>query len=765
VFQSLEDHHLEVVSFFRENGFHGLIAHDSEYALCNIPSYYSSHALKLSWNGKNLTTNQFLMQEVAKQLGLKMINFPIFAALLGNHILPDEDLAAFHWSLLGPDHPLASLKVRAHQLVLPPCDVVIKAVSEYVATIKDASNLDVVGKEIFRHSQSRTEDKIERFKKAVEYYSVATKQRPPQMNPSPFVVAGYPPNQFGIPHLPHNQMGGMPVGKPMFSHQMPPKLPYQHHPFPPGPNSGFVFPPHPMGDLSHFHDENLLKGGPFSGWSMPYDTTASKFPNHLTLKPSPSSGHDSSPSSSSDEDQNSAASNHVTEARQHKTNWEESSGEKMTQNWGHQSGSGESQQNMGQNESQIPSLLSMATRNHMDITTPPLPPVAPEVLRVAEHRHRRGLMYPYIYHVLTKGEIKLPVCIEDECNTDLPPATILFRPARQYVYGVLFSLAETQRRLERLAMRRRLPVDVPPVIIKEWSAYKGKSPQTPELVSALTFREWTCPNLKKLWLGKAVEDKNRRMRAFLACMKSDTPSMLNPANVPTHLLLMCCVLRYMMQWPGGRILLRHELDAFLAQAVSAQLYEPDQLQELKIEKLDTRGVQLAALFMSGVDTALFANDACGQPVPWEHCCPWIYFDGKLFQSKLNRGGREKAPLIDLCDGQAEQAAKVEKMRQSILEGINLNRQPPPPLLPPPPFMPPMMPPFYPVPLYPRAMGSMPPPPPGRNRGFSGVHPIPPQGGKLEIAGMVVGQWAGSKPSRGRGAFGMQVVSVGGPGKG
>ncbi|KAK2083241.1 hypothetical protein P7K49_038477 [Saguinus oedipus] len=56
-----------------------------------------------------------------------------------------------------------------------------------------------------------------------------------------------------------------------------------------------------------------------------------------------------------------------------------------------------------------------------------------------------------------------------------------------------------------------------------WSAYKGKSPQTPELVSALTFREWTCPNLKKLWLGKAVEDKNRRMRAFLACMKSDTP--------------------------------------------------------------------------------------------------------------------------------------------------------------------------------------------------------------------------------------------------
>lgn len=81
------------------------------------------------------------------------------------------------------------------------------------------------------------------------------------------------------------------------------------------------------------------------------------------------------------------------------------------------------------------------------------------------------------------------------------------------------------------------------VLVKEWAAYKGKSPHTPELVEALPFREWTCPNLKKLWLGKAVEDKNRRMRAFLACMRSDTPAMLNPANVPTPLLVLCCVLR------------------------------------------------------------------------------------------------------------------------------------------------------------------------------------------------------------------------------
>ncbi|MEQ2217927.1 hypothetical protein XENOCAPTIV_026314 [Xenoophorus captivus] len=277
----------------------------------------------------------------------------------------------------------------------------------------------------------------------------------------------------------------------------------------------------------------------------------------------------------------------------------------------------------------------------MDITTPPLPQVSAEVLRVAEHRHRRGLMYPQIYHILTKGEMKMPVCIEDECNSEVPPASLLFRAARQYAYGVLFSLAETHRRLERLALRKRTPLEVPPVIVKEWSSGKAKSALTPELVPAMCFREWTCPNLRRLWLGRASEDRSRRTRAFLACLRSDCPALLNPAQVPQHLLLMCCVLRYMMQWPGGRILQRHELDAFLAQAVSSQLYEPDQLQELK----------LASLFMAGIDTALFINDVCGQPLPWEHCCPWGFFDGKLFQSKLARAARDRAALLDMCEGQ------------------------------------------------------------------------------------------------------------------
>lgn len=191
VVQSIEDHHLEVIALCRES-FHGLVAYDSDYALVNMPCYFSAHALKLSRNGKSLTTSQYLMHLVAKRLHLNPNRFVIFASLLGNHILPDEDLAAFHWSLLGPEHPLASLKVRAHQLVLPPCDVVIKAVAEYVRNVPDTSDLDAIAKDIFTHSQSCTADKVLRFRRAVAYYTEASK-------PTQFPSQPVGPKQPGAP--------------------------------------------------------------------------------------------------------------------------------------------------------------------------------------------------------------------------------------------------------------------------------------------------------------------------------------------------------------------------------------------------------------------------------------------------------------------------------------------------------------------------------------------------------------------------------------
>uniref|UniRef100_A0A8C5A0E0 Family with sequence similarity 120 member A n=1 Tax=Gadus morhua TaxID=8049 RepID=A0A8C5A0E0_GADMO len=757
VVQTIEDHHLEVITLCREGGFHGLVAYDSDYALVNMPCYFSAHALKLSRNGKSLTTSQYLMHLVAKKLHLHPDRFVVFASLLGNHILPDEDLAAFHWSLLGPEHPLASLKVRAHQLVLPPCDVVIKAVAEYVRNIPDPSDLDAIAKDIFTHSQSCTDDKVLRFRRAVEYYARASRptRTPPPfgtciINPVhlplflPLPLVHLPPPPRSSPPLPPpapRSSPPLPPPPPRSSPPLPPPAPRSSPPLPPPPpRSSPPLPPPPPRSSPPLPPPPPRSSPPSSPPSF-----ISPLPPPLPLRSSPPSPSFISPLPLPSSPRSQAAPPSPAPSPSPAP----------------PSGGGS---RLGSAGAPIPSLLSMATRSHMDVTLPPLPAVAPEVLRVAEHRHRKGLMYPYIYHLLTTGEIKMGVSLEDEGNQELPSAVQLFRPLRQYVYGVLFSLAEAVKKAERTAMRRAYS----PVMVKEWAAYKGKPPHAPELVEALSWREWTCPGLRQLWLGKAAEDKNRRMRAFLACLRSDTPAMLNPAHVPAHLLVLCCVLRFMLHWPGVRILRRYELDAFLAQALSPQLYQPEQQQDLKIERLDPRGVQLGALFMTGVDMALFANDACGQPIPWENSCPWMYFDGKLFQSKLIRAAREKAQLIDLCDGQAELAGKVEKMRQSILEGLSFSRPPHHMAFPPPPPLPPPPHPHF-MPFFPPAGAFYPDPPkmvpPGRARVVSGLQAVASSGGKLEIAGTVVGQWAGSHRGRGRRGFPIQVVSVGGAPRG
>lgn len=68
----------------------------------------------------------------------------------------------------------------------------------------------------------------------------------------------------------------------------------------------------------------------------------------------------------------------------------------------------------------------------------------------------------------------------------------------------------------------------------------------------------------------------------------------------------------------------------------------------QVPLITPRGVMLAALFMQGVEHALIANDACGAPISWLMCCPWLFFDGKIFHRKLLKANSAKN-LLDLCD--------------------------------------------------------------------------------------------------------------------
>lgn len=285
-----------------------------------------------------------------------------------------------------------------------------------------------------------------------------------------------------------------------------------------------------------------------------------------------------------------------------------------------------------------------------------------EVTRTALQRHQRGIMDPRIYSLLARKEILLPQVLEDEQYREIPSVHIFYRPARQMIYAILFNLFH-----QKYMHSKSGDTQSPEVIINEWIWSPKNEYKTPDKVPAVQMN-WAVPTVQRLWFGMAFEDKQRRMKAFLTVMRSDSPLMLNRNYVPQHLLVLACVLRYIIANPDRNIINRLELDAFLATAFSPYLMNVEYTQEMVLPSVHLRGVYLATLFMQGVETAQLANDACGVPVPWSMTNPWLFFDGKIFHLKL-RMSQFATSLRDLCDDQLEVMVKIERFRAAVLEDI------------------------------------------------------------------------------------------------
>ncbi|XP_049703294.2 constitutive coactivator of PPAR-gamma-like protein 1 homolog isoform X5 [Helicoverpa armigera] len=355
------------------------------------------------------------------------------------------------------------------------------------------------------------------------------------------------------------------------------------------------------------------------------------------------------------------------------------------------------------------------------------PPAPAEVLRTCAERHARGLMHPHMLSILTHRQVTLPVLMEDDNHREIPSIHHFFRPVRQNVYAILYNMHHhrfmAQKAKEEGSTSSSSTIERPCTVqISEWIYSRVNPGKSPEIVPGVVL-DWPVPTVQRLWFGTAQDDKCRRMRAFLSCMRSDTPLMLNTSYVPQHLLILATVLRFIMT-SQIQILRRQELDAFLATAFSNDLMNALHLQEMtvsvkSVSGINSRGVQLGALVMAGAEAALLANDACGAPVPWLVAAPWLYFDGKLLQRNLHRANHCKH-LAQLCDNHLDTVVKVERMRKAILEGLEVEFAMPP------------------LPLVAGVVGG---PLGGWARGRG-------RGARLEIAGVVVGQWGGgSYPTR------------------
>lgn len=276
-------------------------------------------------------------------------------------------------------------------------------------------------------------------------------------------------------------------------------------------------------------------------------------------------------------------------------------------------------------------------------------------------RHQRGLMMPWIHQILTHREVKFEAVMEDVTKENTPSAVDLYREVRQNVYGLLLDAKSKEG--EGKAESKRCED-----VVNEWYVTRGNAGERPDPVPA-TPLDWQVPTLERLWFGSDVEDGQRRLRAFLSCMKADEANILDSEKVPRQYLLLCTVLRYMLEYSKGKtsFLSKAELEAFLATAVCPVMKNVRLTKEMRLRKVYTRGLSLGALFMQGVEMASFANDACGSPIPWQLTCPWEFFDGKIFHLKLIKASTGR-PLLEVCDGEVQQLVEVERMRDAILAG-------------------------------------------------------------------------------------------------
>ena len=249
-----------------------------------------------------------------------------------------------------------------------------------------------------------------------------------------------------------------------------------------------------------------------------------------------------------------------------------------------------------------------------------------EVRRTTANRHRQGQMSPYVNQILNYGEIKLPTLLEGDNFSQFPPAHEVFRPLRQNVYAILFNLHHarfTKKNIENTAKKEanelikkakqqneregdKLKAKAEKLlkqdfsanyIVHEWHPYNGY--ESPCAVAPQEL-QWAVPTVQRLWFGSTVDDKQKRLHAFMSILRCDTAadSLLLHSNVPQPMLIMACVLRYIITANlANPIIRKPELDAFLVTAYSPELRNDAFLDELSLDSVTTRGVRLGVLFM------------------------------------------------------------------------------------------------------------------------------------------------------------------------
>ena len=593
VLNSMDDHRHEVMSFCWENGYHGVMSDDGEYALFNPPRYFSAHDIKLSLQQHDVTTTEYLIDDVCKNLDLNPNRFCLLATLLGNHIIPVSDLAEFH-TRLAPEMKQTEVKIKVG------FDRVIRAVINYIRALPSIDDYETLGRDIFGDAK---DPRISKVKQSIKYYLYGSKEGYVKQRPSQS-VGKKKKGKSGVIGAAKRPVGGTirsATEEEEDEIRRKQRLAERQARQSKNENTAHLVERIAL-DLDQMDLNEAVEMAANAAVSKNQNDDSTIFENgsdengggYKQIPPDEHEGDDIT----SDEDSIGRGGNKRC-LENHSEDREETIEEK------------ESNRNVNEHEnlSVVQALASgvevaaseggkypgnAAAKKHAQTICIPEPPT--EIKRTAMERHRQGQMSPLILQLLTRGEIKLPVLMEDYYNNmhqidgkcvnpsadEIPPVHEVYQPLRQRVYAILYNvhhahfnrkqteelINSNKRKIEELKkkalqedvsqedketlksktdslMKQTEGIRVAPHVkfrVREWLPYNNyENPYVQECIEL----KWPVPTVQRLWFGSTAEDKQKRLHAFLSCMKcDDNKSLLNQANVPQPMLMLACVLRY-----------------------------------------------------------------------------------------------------------------------------------------------------------------------------------------------------------------------------
>uniref|UniRef100_A0A8C2SWX4 Constitutive coactivator of peroxisome proliferator-activated receptor gamma n=1 Tax=Coturnix japonica TaxID=93934 RepID=A0A8C2SWX4_COTJA len=277
-----------------------------------------------------------------------------------------------------------------------------------------------------------------------------------------------------------------------------------------------------------------------------------------------------------------------------------------------------------------------------------------EIFQLAKEHHIQSENH-VIFNILSNGVVECSNSLEDDCDTEIPGQSLIYRPARQHIYSVLL---ESEK-------------DGTCPLVKEWVVYCGNPLQQPELIQPIQPSiPGGTPNLKTLWFAKGPDVEKQRYSTFLACFHlQDAMEELQALEAPVAAF--CCLVTYLMLQVSSLSL--EDLNAFVALILCLKGKSAAELTSLQLLQVDPRAVHLGAVLVRGLTTLLMANSACGFPFSMDDLMPWKVFDGKLFQEKYQKSHRS-CSMEELLEGNESLYTPFQNLKSLICKVCALKKR-------------------------------------------------------------------------------------------